>query len=243
MDEEEASASIKSTRDEGSWDTSYVCVVDRYGNAFSATPSDVSNTTPVTPRTGLSVSSRGSQSWVDENHPSSIQGGKRPRLSPNPSMVLRKGRLFMPFGSPGGDVQCQAMLQVLLNIIEFQMDPQVAVEAPRFATFSFPNSFYPHEFARGLLKMEKRIGDKCLTSSKRKGTRRSGGLTGPGKPAPYARSWWIQETAFCLEPRTPEGNPMHWAGNPFLSRWPGRKTLPGKSENQAFIGDFVASLG
>ncbi len=168
-DRGEASASIKSERDEGSWDTSYVCVVDRYGNAFSATPSDASNTTPVTPQTGLAVSSRGSQSWVDENHASSIQGGKRPRLTPNPSIVLRRGKLFMPFGTPGGDVQCQAMLQVLLNIIEFQMDPQVAVEAPRFATFSFPNSFYPHEYARGILKMEKRIGGKIFDQLKGKG--------------------------------------------------------------------------
>jgi gamma-glutamyltranspeptidase/glutathione hydrolase len=163
------SISMEPERDEGSWDTSYVCVVDRYGNAFSATPSDVSNTTPITPQTGLAVSSRGSQSWVDENHASSIQGGKRPRLTPNPAMALRKGKLFMPFGTPGGDVQCQAMLQVLLNIIEFHMDPQVAVEVPRFATFSFPNSFSPHEYVKGLLKVEKRIEDKMFSQLKEKG--------------------------------------------------------------------------
>ena len=166
---EGASASAKPGRDEGSWGTSYVCVVDRYGNAFSATPSDVSNTTPITPQTGLAVSSRGSQSWVDENHASSIQGGKRPRLTPNPSMVLRKGTLFMPFGTPGGDVQCQAMLQVLLNIIEFHMDPQVAVEVPRFSTFNFPNSFYPHEYLKGLLKVEKRMEDKTFHQLREKG--------------------------------------------------------------------------
>ena len=50
----------------------------------------------------------------------------------------------MPFGSPGGDVQCQAMLQVFLNIIVFGMNPQDAVEQPRFASFDFPNSFEPH---------------------------------------------------------------------------------------------------
>jgi gamma-glutamyltranspeptidase/glutathione hydrolase len=151
------------------WDTSYVCVVDKYGNAFSATPSDVSNTTPIIPHTGLAVSSRGSQSWVDRNHPSSVHGRKRPRLTPNPSMVFEKGKLFMPFGTPGGDTQCQSMLQVFLNIVEFQMDPQEAVEAPRFVTYHFPNSFYPHSTNLGLLKVERRVEDSAFHKLKEKG--------------------------------------------------------------------------
>jgi gamma-glutamyltranspeptidase / glutathione hydrolase len=152
-------------------DTSYVCVVDRYGNAFSATPSDGAENTPTIPGTGLAVSSRGSQSWVDVNHASSIQGGKRPRLTPNPSMVFRNGKLLMPFGTPGGDVQCQALLQAFLNIAEFQMDPQAAVEAPRFATFSFPNSFYPHDYHPGLLRAEKSVGAPTLAVLREKGHR------------------------------------------------------------------------
>jgi gamma-glutamyltranspeptidase/glutathione hydrolase len=154
-----------------SLDTSYVCVVDRYGNAFSATPSDFSFTTPIIPPTGLAVSSRGAQSWVDPDHPSSVQGGKRPRLTPTPSMVFRKGSLFMPIGTPGGDVQCQAMLQVFLNIVEFGMDPQEAVEAPRFATFNFPNSFFPHAYQQGLLNIEKRIEDATFRQLGEKGHR------------------------------------------------------------------------
>lgn len=161
--------SVGPEKSDKSRDTSYACVVDKYGNAFSATPSDVSSTTPITPETGLAVSSRGSQSWVDHNHASSIQGGKRPRLTPNPSIVLRKGKLFMPFGTPGGDVQCQAMLQVFLNIAESGMDPQEAVEAPRFATFNFPNSFYPHAYHPGLLKVEKRVEDSIFYRLKDKG--------------------------------------------------------------------------
>jgi gamma-glutamyltranspeptidase/glutathione hydrolase len=152
-------------------DTSYVCVVDRYGNAFSATPSDGAENTPTIPGTGLAVSSRGSQSWVDPNHASSVQGGKRPRLTPNPSMVFKNRKLLMPFGTPGGDVQCQAMLQAFLNIVEFQMDPQVAVEAPRFATFSFPNSFYPHDYHPGLLRVERRIGPDPVAALRKKGHR------------------------------------------------------------------------
>ncbi|UCF56208.1 MAG: gamma-glutamyltransferase, partial [Deltaproteobacteria bacterium] len=152
-------------------DTSYVCVVDKYGNAFSATPSDGSDNTPIIPHTGLAISQRGSQSWVDHNHASSIQGGKRPRLTPNPSMVFRKGKLFMPFGTPGGDVQCQAMVQVFLNIVEFQMDPQEAVEAPRFATFNFPGSFFPHAYHPGLLRVEKRVQDSTSQQLMDKGHR------------------------------------------------------------------------
>ena len=60
----------------------------------------------------------------------------------------------MPFGTPGGDVQCQAMLQTFLNMEVFGMDPQQAVEAPRFATFSFPSSFEPHSVQPGRLMIE-----------------------------------------------------------------------------------------
>ena len=139
------------------WDTSYVCVVDRDGNAFSATPSDVSYDTPIIPGTGLAVSSRGSQSRLDPSHPACLAPGKRPRLTPNPALALRNGGLFMPFGTPGGDVQPQAMLQVLLNVLIFGMNPQEAVEAPRFASYSFPSSFAPHSCFPGLLKMESRV--------------------------------------------------------------------------------------
>ena len=138
-------------------DTSYVCVIDAHGNAFSATPSDTSSDMPVVPGTGLCPSSRGSQSWADSNHPSSIAPGKRPRLTPNPAMVLRDGRPFLALGSPGGDVQPQAMLQTLLNVVAFDMDAQEAVEAPRFASYSFPDSFEPHAYHPGRLNIESRI--------------------------------------------------------------------------------------
>ena len=91
-------------------DTSYVCVVDSQGNAFSATPSDVSWESPVIPGLGLCPSSRGSQSWGDPGHASVAAPGKRPRLTPNPAMAMRKGQFLMPFGSPGGDLQPQGRL-------------------------------------------------------------------------------------------------------------------------------------
>jgi gamma-glutamyltranspeptidase/glutathione hydrolase len=69
------------------------------------------------------VSSRGSQSWVVEGHPSSVASGKRPRLTPCPAIVFKHGQPFMPLGTPGGDVQRQAMLQVFLNVAVFGMAP------------------------------------------------------------------------------------------------------------------------
>src|SRR6185295_6830314 len=82
-------------------DTSYVCVVDREGNAFSATPSDTSSSTPVIPGTGLCPSSRGTQSWCDPRLPAALAPGKRPRLTPSPAIALRSGKVYMPFGTPG----------------------------------------------------------------------------------------------------------------------------------------------
>ena len=64
----------------------------------------------------------------------------------------------MAFGTPGGDVQIQAMAQVAANLLHFGMDIQSAIEAPRFSTYSFPSSFAPHAYHPGLLMLEHRIG-------------------------------------------------------------------------------------
>jgi gamma-glutamyltranspeptidase / glutathione hydrolase len=138
-------------------DTSYVAVVDRWGNAFSATPSDGSWNSPVVPGTGLVPSPRGTQSRPDPKHPAGVAPGKRPRLTPNPAMVVTREGGVMPFGTPGGDVQIQAMLQVLLNVLHFGMDVQSAIEAPRVATYSFPSSFAPYEYFPARLAVESRI--------------------------------------------------------------------------------------
>jgi gamma-glutamyltranspeptidase/glutathione hydrolase len=141
----------------GPGDTSYLCVIDKEGNAMSCTPSDGSNKTPIIPGVGILCSGRGTQSWADPTHPSSVAPGKRPRLTPNPAMAFKGGKVYMPFGTPGGDVQCQAMLQVFLNINVFGMDAQSAIEAPRFANYSFPGSFEPHDYYPGRLYIESRV--------------------------------------------------------------------------------------
>jgi gamma-glutamyltranspeptidase/glutathione hydrolase len=141
----------------GAKDTSYVCVADRHGNLFSATPSDSSNDMPVVPGLGICPSSRGSQNWADPSHASSVKPGKRPRLTPAPALAILDDGAIMPIGTPGGDVQAQAMLQVLLNISVFGMSLQQAVEEPRFASYSFPDSFEPHGYQPGVLHAESRV--------------------------------------------------------------------------------------
>jgi gamma-glutamyltranspeptidase / glutathione hydrolase len=138
-------------------DTSHVCCIDKHGNVFAATPSDGSYNAPVIPELGIIPSPRGSQNWGDPDHPSGVAPGKRPRLTPSPAIAIEPGNMKMPFGTPGGDVQTQAMLQVFLNIHLFGMEVQEAVEAPRVASYSYPSSFEPHAYHPGLLNMESRI--------------------------------------------------------------------------------------
>jgi gamma-glutamyltranspeptidase/glutathione hydrolase len=143
-------------------DTSYLCVVDAAGNAFSATPSDGATSAPIVPGLGFMVSSRGMQSWLDPDHPSAIAPRKRPRLTPSPGMVLKDGKLVMPYGSPGNDVQPQAMVQFLVNVIDFGMDVQAAIEAPRAATYSFPRSSDPHPYSPGAANVEGRVSPAVI---------------------------------------------------------------------------------
>lgn len=155
--------------DPGSADTSYIAVIDSAGNMFSATPSDTSADTEVIPGTGLCPSSRGSQSRGISSSINAVAPGKRPRLTPNPALAIKDGKPLMVFGTPGGDVQIQAMIQVYLNTFHFGMDIQKAVEAPRFATYSFPSSFAPNAYFPGLLMVEESIPDAVAEALNKRG--------------------------------------------------------------------------
>jgi len=138
-------------------DTSNLSVVDSNGMACSITFSDPLNYSPILPGTGLLVSNRGVQAWVDPEHPNRVRPGQRPLVTGNPVLVFERGKLRMALGSPGADVQVQAILQVLFNVLLFGMDCQQAVEAPRFATYSHPNSFEPHGYEPGVLRVESTV--------------------------------------------------------------------------------------
>ncbi len=150
-------------------DTSYVCVVDRWGNVFSATPSDASSESPVIPGTGLVPSTRGTQSRPDPRHPSGVGPGRRPRLTPSPAMAVRDDGSVLVFGCPGGDMQSQAMLQFFLNVFHFGMDLQEAINAPRVSTWSFPNSFAPFEYRPNHVAIEGRYDDRMVAALTERG--------------------------------------------------------------------------
>ena len=106
---------------------------------------------------------------TDANSPNVVAPGKRPRITLTPTIVLHNGEPFAVLSTPGGDNQDQALLQVLLNIIEFGMDPQEAVEAPRFDTQHYVSSFDDHEFLPGSLNLESRIPEKTIAELKARG--------------------------------------------------------------------------
>jgi gamma-glutamyltranspeptidase / glutathione hydrolase len=143
-------------------DTSHLSVMDRWGNVFGATFSDSFIYGPITPGTGLTISTRGTQSFVDPSHPNRVEPGRRPVVTGNPAMVFKDGRPVLALGSPGSDVQLQATVQVLLNVLAFGMEPQEAIEAPRFATYSHPESFEPHTYQPGVLKIEARVPEQTM---------------------------------------------------------------------------------
>ena len=180
-------------------DTSYVSVIDAEGNGFSATPSDPNVDSPAVSGVGCVVSPRGSQGWLDPNHASVVAPGKRPRLTPAPAMALSGGKVMMPFGTPGGDVQQQAMLQVFLNTTVFGMPLQEAIEAPRLASRSFPDSFWPHAYSPGKLEAERRIPKETRDA-----------LVGMGHEVAEWPDWEWRAGAVCAVKVGPEGT--RWGG-------------------------------
>ncbi len=184
-------------------DTIYCSVIDKEGNVYSGTLSDNTHDTPIIPGTGLAISSRGSQSRLQEGHPSEVKPGKRPRLTPAPAMITRGGEPFMALGTPGGDVQMQAMLQVFLNVVEFGMPVQKAIEASRAWSANFPNSFAPHDYAPGRLCVEEGI-DKAVSEE----------LAALGhKVEPWAR-YPAAGGAVCAVMRDPKSGLFHAGADP-----------------------------
>jgi gamma-glutamyltranspeptidase/glutathione hydrolase len=150
-------------------DTTCVNVIDKDGNMFSATPSGAWLPAVVAGDTGVLMGQRLQSALTDPNSPNVVAPGKRPRITLTPTLVLKDGQPFMILSTPGGDNQDQALLQVLLNVIEFGMNPQEAVEAPRFDTQHYVSSFDNHEFLAGVLNVESRIPATVIEKLKDRG--------------------------------------------------------------------------
>jgi len=142
-------------------DTSYISVVDRDRNMITFTPSLHSGfgTKVVVGNLGFIFNCRGDYYSLVPGHANALAPGKRPRSTLQGTLVLKDGKPFMVTGSPGGDDQCMRTMQTLLNVVEFGMNIQQAIESPRWSTRSFPSSPFPHTMYPGDLWIEGRISN------------------------------------------------------------------------------------
>jgi gamma-glutamyltranspeptidase/glutathione hydrolase len=140
-------------------DTRYIAVVDKDRNMVTFTPSlhSVFGTGVVLGKLGFLLNCRGDYYSLVSGEANALEPGKRPRSTLQGTLVLKEGKPHMVMGSPGGDDQIMRTMQTFLNMAEFGMDVQQAIEAPRWATRSFPASPFPHTMYPGDLSVEARI--------------------------------------------------------------------------------------
>lgn len=138
-------------------DTTCVNTVDKDGLMFSATPSGAWLPSVIAGDTGIPLTQRAQSFLLVPGHPNELAGGKRPRVTLSPTLVTRDGKPYLTLATPGGDNQDQSMLQVLLNVFEFGMNAENALEAPRFQTRHLVSSFDNHAMNRGDLLLDDRI--------------------------------------------------------------------------------------
>lgn len=151
-------------------DTTHLDAIDAEGNMIAATPSGGwIPSSPVIPALGFPLGTRAQMFSLDPTHPNALQPGKRPRTTLTPSLVTKGGEPWMVFGTPGGDQQDQWTLQFFLNVVEFGMGIQEALDAPTFHTQHFPSSFYPRAQHPGLVLVEGRIPEPVREELRRRG--------------------------------------------------------------------------
>jgi gamma-glutamyltranspeptidase/glutathione hydrolase len=142
-----------------SGDTTCVDAVDKDGNLFSATPSSgwLLGGAFIAGDTGVPLSNRMTVFDLDPLSPNVLVGGKRPRTTLTPTLVLKDGKPFLAISTPGGDSQDQQILNVLLEMIVFGKDIQDAIEAPRINSLHPFGSFDTHPSEPGVLEIEDRV--------------------------------------------------------------------------------------
>jgi gamma-glutamyltranspeptidase/glutathione hydrolase len=141
-------------------DTSYLAVIDKDRNMVSFEPSLHSGfgTGVVMGDLGFIFNCRGDYYSLTPGEARSLEPGKRPRSTLQSTLVMKDGRPWLVTGSPGGDDQIPRTMQTLLNMIEFNMNVQQAIEAPRWSTRGFASSVFPHQMSDpGDLAVESRV--------------------------------------------------------------------------------------
>ncbi|MGH7310884.1 MAG: gamma-glutamyltransferase family protein [Candidatus Rokuibacteriota bacterium] len=135
--------------------TTHIAAIDREGNMIGLTPSGGAFRKSVfVPELGCTLSTRSEMFVLEDGHPNGLVPGKRPRTTLVSYLICEGGVPVYTVGCPGGDDQTQADLQIILNVLVFGMNPQQAVDAPRFSTQTLVNSFYPRAYRPGQLNVE-----------------------------------------------------------------------------------------
>jgi gamma-glutamyltranspeptidase/glutathione hydrolase len=151
-------------------DTTHLDAMDRAGNMVASTPSGGwIGTSPVIPGCGFPLGTRGQMFYLNAARPNALKPHKRPRATLTPSLVTRNGEPWMVFGTPGGDSQDQWTLQLFLNVVDFGMNIQEALDAPTVDSVHFPSSFYPREAFPARLSAENRIAPDVIAELRRRG--------------------------------------------------------------------------
>ncbi len=141
--------------------TTHVDAADRQGNLIAITPSGAwLRSSPVADALGFPLGTRVQTFYLDERHPNALAPRKRPRTTLTPSLAATRDGRWIAFGTQGGDQQDQWTLQFFLNLAEFGMNLQQAIEAPRYSCMHAPSSFYPHDAYPGLVRLESRIDER-----------------------------------------------------------------------------------
>ncbi len=148
-------------------DTTTCLVADKDGNLVAATPSGWTGV--VAGDTGVWLGSRLQSFNTWEGHPNVIVPGKRPRITLSPTIVLQGGKPVLAISVAGGDNQDQMTLELLLNHIDFELEPAASVVAPRFMTDQFISSFRQTPPVMGQLRVNPEIGPETLEALKKLG--------------------------------------------------------------------------
>jgi gamma-glutamyltranspeptidase/glutathione hydrolase len=140
-------------------DTSYLAVVDKDHNMVSFEPSlhSLFGTGVVMGNTGIIFNCRGDYYSLVRGEANALEPGKRPRSTLQSTLVMKDGEPYAILGSPGGDDQVMRTMQTLINMIDFGMNIQQAIESPRWSSRSFPASPFPHTMYPGDMAVEARI--------------------------------------------------------------------------------------